>query len=122
MVMRFHPNIAKNLILHHDNAPAHVALSVAQFLTYKRTAVMPQSPYPPYLTPWHFHLFYKVKSTVKRHRFESTEDIQRAVTQTLNDILQASVWECYKQLQHRWKSCAQAQGMHLEVDNIVVDE
>jgi hypothetical protein len=25
---------------------------------------------------------------VKLHRFESTEDIQRAVTQTLNEILQ----------------------------------
>jgi hypothetical protein len=66
--MRVRPNIAKNWILHHDNAPARVALSVAQFLTSKRITVMPQSPHSPYLTPCDFHLFHKVKSAVKGHR------------------------------------------------------
>jgi hypothetical protein len=59
---------------------------------------------------------------VKGHCFESTEDIQRAVTQTLNNILQAAVQKCYKQLQHRWKKCVQAQGIYSEADHIVVDE
>jgi len=75
--MRVRPNIAKNWILHHDNAPAHVSRSAA------RIKVMLQSPYSPYLTPCDFHLFQEVKSAVKGQRFESTEDIQRAVTQTL---------------------------------------
>ena len=47
---------------------------------------------------------------MKGHDFESTEDIQRCVTQALNDIPQAAFWECYKQWQHRWKTCVQAQG------------
>jgi hypothetical protein len=58
-VMRVRPNIAKNWFLHHDNAPAHAALSVAQFLTSKRITVMPQSPYSPDLTPCDFRLFQK---------------------------------------------------------------
>ena len=33
--MRVRPNIATNWILHHDNAPAHAAFSLAQFLTSK---------------------------------------------------------------------------------------
>ena len=37
--------------------------------------VMPHSPYSPDLTSCDFFLFQKVKSAVKGHRFESTEDI-----------------------------------------------
>jgi len=59
---------------------------------------------------------------VKGRHFESTEDIQRSVTQTLNDMPQAAFQECYKVCQHRWKRCVQAQGMHFEGDHIVADE
>jgi len=59
---------------------------------------------------------------MKRHHFESTEDIQRAVTPALNDIPQAAFQECYEQWQHRWKTCVQAQGMYFEGDRILVDE
>jgi len=120
--MRVRLNNAKNCILHQDNASAHAALSVAQCLTSKRNAMMPQSPYLPYLTPCDLRLLQKVKSAVKGRRFESIEDIQGAVTQTLKDILQPAVQEYYKQLQHRWKRCSQAQGMYFEGDHIVVDE
>jgi len=54
---------------------------------------------------------------VKGRHFKSTEDIQRA----LNDAPQAAFQECYKQWQHRWKSCVLAQGMYCEDDHIVVD-
>jgi histone-lysine N-methyltransferase SETMAR len=69
-VMWVCPNIAKNRILHHDNAPTIAVLSVAQFLTYKCIMVMPQSPYSPDLTPCDFFLFQKVKLAVKEHHFE----------------------------------------------------
>jgi histone-lysine N-methyltransferase SETMAR len=57
--MRVRPNIAENWILLHDNAPAHTALSVAQFLTSKRITALPQSPYSPDLTPCDFFYFKK---------------------------------------------------------------
>jgi len=46
------------------------------------------------LTLFHTLQLQKVKSTVKGHHFESTEDIQRAVRQALNDIPQAEFQEC----------------------------
>jgi len=52
----------------------------------------------------------------------STEDIQRSVTQVLNDIPHNVFQECYKQWQHRWESCVQAQGMSFEGEHFVVDE
>jgi len=53
---------------------------------------------------------------VKGHHFESTEDIQRAVTLVLNDVPQAAFQECYKEWLHRWKRCVQAQGCTLKVN------
>jgi len=113
-VIRVCPNIAKNWILHH-NAPAHAALSVAQFLTSKCITVMPQPPYSPNLAPCDFFLFRKAKSAVKGHHFESTEDTQRSVTQALNDIPHAAFPECYKEWQDRWKSVCGHKGCTLKV-------
>ena len=59
---------------------------------------------------------------MKGHHFESTEDIQKSVTQAVNDIPQDAFQECYKQRQHRWKTCVQAQGMYFEGDRILADE
>jgi len=87
----------------------------AQFLTSKCITVRLQPPYSPDLAPCDFFLFQKVKLSVKEHHFVSTEDIQRAVTLVLNDVPQNAFQECYKEWQHRWKRCAQAQGCTLKV-------
>jgi hypothetical protein len=78
--------------------------------------VMPQPPYSPDLVPCNFFIS---KSKIGSER---TEDIQRSVTQALNDIPKAAFQECYKQWQRRWKKCVQAQGMYFEGDRILVDE
>ena len=41
-------------ILHHDNAPAHTALSVGEFLATKQIAVLEHPAYSPDLTPVNF--------------------------------------------------------------------
>jgi hypothetical protein len=63
-----------------------------------------------------------MKSAVKEHHFESTEDMHRAATQALNDIPQAAFKECYKQWQDHWKICVQAQEKCFEGNHIVLDE
>jgi histone-lysine N-methyltransferase SETMAR len=74
-VTRVGRNIAQNWIHHQDNEPAQAALSVAHFLTSKCITVTPQPPYSPDLAPCYLFLFQKVKSAVKGHHFESTENI-----------------------------------------------
>jgi hypothetical protein len=81
-----------------------------------------QPPYSPDLAPCDFILFQKVKSAVKGHHFESTEDIQISVTQTLEDTPQVAYQKCYREWYHRWKRCAQAQGIYVEDDHIIVGE
>jgi hypothetical protein len=48
--------------------------------------------------------------------------IQKSVTQALNDVPQAAFQECYKQWQHRWKICVQAQVLYFEGDLILVNK
>jgi hypothetical protein len=82
---------------------------------------MPYPPYSPDFGTYSLSLFQKVTLVVKRHHFESTENIPRSVTEALNDTPQTAFQECYKQWQHQWKRCVQAQGMYFEGDLIVVD-
>ena len=58
-------------ILHQDNAPAHNALSVKQFLANKNTTVLEHPPYSPDLAPCNFYLFPKIKSVLKGIHFVS---------------------------------------------------
>ena len=44
----------KTWILHHDNAPAHTALSVKQFLVMKEITMLHHPPYSPDLAPCDF--------------------------------------------------------------------
>jgi len=46
----------QNLIIHHDNAPAHRSFKVLQFLAKNNMTVIPHSPYSPDLAPLLFPL------------------------------------------------------------------
>jgi hypothetical protein len=62
-------------LFHHNNALAHKALSVKQFLPQKRITEMEHSPYSPDLALNIFWLFPKIKSAIKGWRFPDIEDI-----------------------------------------------
>jgi len=51
--------------LHHDNAPAHTALSVQHFLAKNSVTAIPHLPYSPDLTPYEFVLFPRMKGQMK---------------------------------------------------------
>ena len=60
-------------MLHHDNAPAHASLLIRSYLAKHQTSVVPQPPYSPDLAPTDIFLFPKLKTTLKRRRFQTTE-------------------------------------------------
>jgi len=57
-------------LLHHDNAPAHTASSVRQFLTKNRITV-PHPPYSPDLAPRDFSCFRERRGTLKESVFRT---------------------------------------------------
>jgi hypothetical protein len=52
-------------LLHHDNALAHTALSIRQFLAKHSIGTLPQHPYSPDLSPPDFFLVPKLKITLE---------------------------------------------------------
>ena len=60
-------------LLHHDNASAHTAHSIRQFLAEKNITVLDHPPYSPDLAPCDFFLFPKVKGVLKETRFGEVE-------------------------------------------------
>ena len=105
-------------LLHQDNAPAHTALSVKQFLTSKNIAVMGHPPYSPDLAPCDFFLFLKVKSCLKGTHFTSVEEVQAKTENLLKDLPKTSFHNCYQQWQHRMQKCVNAEGDYFEGDNV----
>lgn len=105
-------------LLHHDNAPAHNALSIREFLAKKNIAVLEQPPYSPDLAPCDFFLFPKLKEVMKGTRFDDAEDIKKAVTTELRSIPQESFQQCMQAWQRRMDKCIRCQGDYFEGDNL----
>jgi transposase len=83
-------DFADDWVLHHDNAPAHTALSIREFLAKKNFPVLPHSPYSPDLAPCDFYLFPKLK-------LKTIENIQKTVTDDLNTRTENDFRYCYGQ-------------------------
>ena len=104
----------KSWLLHHDNAPAHNALSIQQFLAKKNIAVLEQPPYSPDLTPHNFFLFPKLKGIIKGTRFEGMEAIKRAVMTELRGVPDESFQQCIEAWHSRMEKCVRREGDYFE--------
>jgi hypothetical protein len=87
-------------LLHHDNAPAHTALSITQLLPKLSIPTLPQPPSPD-LSPPDFYLFPKLKIAFKE-RFQTVEDIIIHVT---NNLTQTSSEQCFQKWTRQWERC-----------------
>ena len=98
-VQRVCTDITDDWVLHHDNAPAHTALSSREFLAKKNISVLPHPPYSPDPVPCDFYLFCKLKLKLKGLQFGMMENIQKVVTNELHTLTENDFWYCYDQ----WK-------------------
>jgi len=105
-----------NWMLHHDNAPAHRAVTTNEFLAKHNIVSLPQPPYPLDLAPCDFFLFPQLKKTMKGRRFDYVEDIQANATRQLRAITKSDYQRCFCQWQECWNKCIQAQGHYFEGD------
>jgi len=58
--------------------PVTLPSSWTNFWPKKGISVVPQPPYSPYLSPWDFFLFPKLKFHLKGRHFETVDDIQKS--------------------------------------------
>jgi len=119
-VQRVRRDIADDLVLQHDKAPAHTALSIREFLEKKNIPVLPHSPYSPDLAPCYFCLFPKLKSKLKSRHFGTMENIhiQKIVSDELNTLTENDFQYCYDQWKKLWNHYVTSQGSYFEGDNL----
>ena len=101
-------------ILLHDNAPAHMALSVREFLATKQITVLEHPAYSPDLAPSDFFLSLKIKEILKGRHFDDTDDIESNTTAALKAIPQNHFQNCFEGWTRRWHRCIASQGEYFE--------
>ena len=104
---------ARDFFLLHDNAPAHKAASVCQFLTPPKFYNPLSPPYSPDLSPPDY-LFYKLKMKLKGLHFAYVDEIQEAVTDELKKFQKQEFSAAFQKLYDRAKSCIYANWAYFE--------
>ena len=123
-IRRKRPDLWKDnsWILHHDNAPAHKAIIVNEFLAKNSTNLIEQPPYSPDLAPADFFLFPKLKLPLRGTRFQSIEDIKENSRRQLTSIPKSAYKKCFDDWIIRWHKCIISEGAYFEGDKIKLDE
>ena len=104
-------------ILHHDNAPAHMALSVREFLATKQITVLEHPICSPDLAHSDFFLFPKIKEILKGRHFVDIDDIRSNRTAALKTIPQNQFQNCFEGWTRHWHRCIASQGEYFEGDH-----
>ena len=108
--------------LHHDNAPSHIALVLRDHFAENSTHIVPQPPYSPNLAPCDFWLFHKLKRPLRRHRFDTVEEIQAESKKTLKAIPQIKFNKCFDDWKKRWHERIISGGDYFEGDENNLDK
>jgi hypothetical protein len=68
------------------------------------------------LAPCNFWLFLKLKSLLKRRRFQTMDEIKENATRQLIAIPKEDFADCFEKWKGRWDKCVRPQGEYFEGD------
>ncbi|KAJ4441895.1 hypothetical protein ANN_11755 [Periplaneta americana] len=108
--------VENNWFLRRDNAPAHRAIIVKNFLARHNITALDHPPYSPDLSPPDYFLFPRLKSHLKGRRFNAEEVIVNA-TRALRRVSQNGFLACFQELYTRWQNGC---GRELVLDAVMV--
>lgn len=97
-----------------DGAPARKSRRVTQWLADHGIKSLPHPGYSPDLNPMDYWFFDRIKSTVKRTRFQTVPDLHQAVDHTISQIPAAQFAHAFNRLQDRLRKCIAAQGAYFK--------
>jgi len=94
---------SRDFFLLHDNAPAHKAASVCQFLTPKMLQPL-ITPYTPDLSPPDYFLLPMLKMKLKGLHFADVAEIQQTVTDELKKVQKKELFGSFSETVRKRKS------------------
>jgi len=102
------------ILLQHDNARPHSALRTQEAIQKLGWTVLPHPPYSPDLAPSDYHLFGKLKESLRGNHYDSLSDVENDVRtwvkQTPTEFFEAGIFH----LVPRWQKCIAAGGDYIE--------
>ena len=103
----------KHLRLLHDNAPAHKAHLVTEFLESEKVTVLPHPPFSPDLPTCDYFLFPKLKYHLSGKRYNSRNALGSAVYYLMGFPIE-EYENCFQKWIDRLKRCIQVDGEYFE--------
>ena len=105
---------SQDFFLLHDNAPAHKAATVCQFLTQKNVTTLYHPLYSPDLSPPDYLLFPKLKMKLKVLHFVDGAEIQEAISDELKKVQKEEFLAAFQKLYDHAKACIYVNRAYFE--------
>jgi hypothetical protein len=105
--------------LHHDNAPAHKALSVKQFFNQKQHD--PASPPAIFTRLRSLRLLFipPIETSAQRKMFADVEEAKKKTTKALKGIILQEFQDCFEKWKIRLDQCIGSNGQRFKGDQFV---
>ena len=107
-------HLAKKVLFHHDNIPAHTSAIATAKLFDLRYETLSHPPYSPDLAPTDYLLFPNMKTWLRGKRFSSNEEIIAATNEYFKEFYKNYFLEGIKKLECRYNKCIQLKGDYFE--------
>ena len=106
--------LTRGVLFHQDNAPAHTSHAAMAAIRDCGFELLNHPPYSPDLAPSDFHLFRKLKESLRGRVFEDNSGVIAAIDTWFQGQDKEFFLNGIRALQHRWEKCIQLRGDYIE--------
>ena len=114
-IKRKRPQLMRSgILLHHDNAPSHSSHVVLDTIKELDIEILPHPPYSPDFAICDFWLFPNLKNKLCSEKYESREELRRAVDRYLWDMSRDGLHHMFRAWVEWWDKCKLCKGCYFE--------
>ena len=106
--------LARGVLFHHDNAPAHRSRQCVSALSDHGFEILPHPPYSPDLSPCDFHLFPQIKRQLKGRRFKDVNELKQAFENAIDEKTADFFERAFHTWRYRAEKCVANDGDYVE--------
>lgn len=102
------------VVLLHDNASPHIAISVKEVLRELQWETLPHPPYSPDLAPSDYHLFRSMQHGLSGQHFPEHEDVRKWLVEWFDTKGEKFFKDGIRQLPEKWRLCVASDGAYFD--------